>query len=522
MQKRFLIFTLLAFFLIGCANATDIASTEDSITEDSVVSADIEDSSSAPEESEAVADTTDTDAIALEDSADEAVEELAYESEIVEEVGALAMDSAEESAMAEEPAAFAAEVAEGDASAKVAVAEAADVASEADAIADEPLIIEPEPTPPTRPIQSGTLTAADVDDNLNYDFFLSYLSRTQQTYGQTGLPSVNLADRLTLQLNGENGAGIPNAKLEFTVDNGTITMMTDSTGQVHIFPYLDRVVEQETIAFTATDPQSGNTQDYQVSIEQANGQNRLTFEMVDVDGQRTNAMDIAFVIDTTGSMGDELNYLTVEFESIVSALQKEYPQADLRFGLVVYRDEGDNYITEAYDFTRSVSEMRANLNLQTADGGGDYPEAMDEALVHASELSWRSGDVARVLILNADAPPHDQNLKRTLAASQTLRELGVRIYPLAASGVAETAEYMMRIMAATTGGRHLFLTDDSGVGNSHQEPKTQCYVVTRLDQLLIRVLSSELAGVRIEPHQGQVIREVGNYADGVCLERGQQ
>jgi hypothetical protein len=107
-----------------------------------------------------------------------------------------------------------------------------------------------------------------------------------------------------------------------------------------------------------------------------------------------------------------------------------------------------------------------------------------------------------------------------LAATGRARATGIRIYPLAASGVGEAAEYLMRIMAATTGGRHLFLTDDSGVGLAHQEPKVQCYVVTRLDQLLVRVLAAELSGERVEPSPDQVIRTVGDYDNGYCSDQG--
>jgi hypothetical protein len=76
----------------------------------------------------------------------------------------------------------------------------------------------------------------------------------------------------------------------------------------------------------------------------------------------------------------------------------------------------------------------------------------------------------------------------------------------------------MRASAAISGGRYLFLTDDSGVGESHSEPKIACYVVTRLDQLIVRVIASELAGVRVEPGEEQIIRTSGLYEKGVCLE----
>ena len=77
--------------------------------------------------------------------------------------------------------------------------------------------------------------------------------------------------------------------------------------------------------------------------------------------------------------------------------------------------------------------------------------------------------------------------------------------PAAASGVADKAEYVMRAMAAATQSRYTFLTDDSGIGNPHAEPTVDCYVVTRLDSLVTRVLTSLVRGERVEP-EGAVHR----------------
>lgn len=392
--------------------------------------------------------------------------------------------------------------------------------AEADTSIEESIIIEPEPTAAV-PVQSGVLTAGDVDDNLNYDFFLGYLKRMQRDWGQGQLPTADMTDRITLEIVGGNGAGLANAKLLFDNDRNPQAVYANSQGVVYLFPGMDTFARQETLAFTVTDPVTEANANISLDLTQADESGVYRVTLDNATGQRPTAMDVALVIDVTGSMGDELSFLTVEFESIVANLSAEYANVDLRFALVTYRDEGDDFVTQTYDFTPDIQTMRANLQQQRADGGGDYPEAMDEALIEAAELTWRDGDVARVLILNADAPPHSRNLGRTLSAASTLRERGVRIYSLAASGVADTAEFTMRVMAAATGGRHLFLTDDSGVGAAHQEPKTPCYIVTRLDNLLFRVLSSELAGTRIEPQASDVVREVGQYDRGVCLVQAQ-
>ena len=88
--------------------------------------------------------------------------------------------------------------------------------------------------------------------------------------------------------------------------------------------------------------------------------------------------------------------------------------------------------------------------------------------------------------------------------------------PIAASGIDPTAEFLMRAMGQVTGGRYLFLTDDSGVGNPHAEPTVDCHIVTPLNSLVQRVLESLVLGRRVEPAGEVVIRTVGNYQAGVC------
>ena len=92
----------------------------------------------------------------------------------------------------------------------------------------------------------------------------------------------------------------------------------------------------------------------------------------------------------------------------------------------------------------------------------------------------------------------------------------MHIVPVAASGVADDAQYLMRSMAALTQGRYLFLTDDSGVGLPHDEPDVPCYVVTRLDGLIERVVASLLVGRRVEPQADDILRRTGDYDRGVC------
>ena len=95
------------------------------------------------------------------------------------------------------------------------------------------------------------------------------------------------------------------------------------------------------------------------------------------------------------------------------------------------------------------------------------------------------------------------------------------MYPVASSGIDELTELSMRQAAQLTGGRYLFLTDDSGVGGAHKEPTIPCYFVTKLDAAILRMVDVELSGDYREPSSDEILRTSGDLTDGSCtLESG--
>jgi len=223
------------------------------------------------------------------------------------------------------------------------------------------------------------------------------------------------------------------------------------------------------------------------------------------------------VIDTTGSMSDELTYLQAELDSIATRVTAAYPDAETRWALIVYRDDTDEYVTRVFDFT-GLDEMRASLRAQSAGGGGDYPEASHAALRDMTNLDWRDGaGVARLGFWIADAPHHEEAEDEWAAALRTAAQLDVHVYPIASSGVDAPTELSMRSAAQLTGGRYLFLTDDSGVGGSHLAPPGPCYFVTHLDTAMLRVIDAEMTGEHELPSEAQVVRAVGDPDEsGTC------
>jgi hypothetical protein len=365
----------------------------------------------------------------------------------------------------------------------------------------------------------GQLTVGDFDDNLNYGYFLDYIDETQQ-YDQSGvLPQLNFKDRVTLRIVDENDVGISNAFVRIipnSVQEPIIESYAGTNGVFYFFPYIDGAESYTNFNIEIGSPDSRSINErFSMDLDELTADRTIEIKLNDYESSLPSSLDLMFVVDTTGSMSDELNYLTAEFENIIGRIENNYPQVTINFGLVVYRDKGDDYVVKNYDFTDSLEKMQEQLSAQSSSGGGDYPEAMDQALATAVNYQWRGGNTARMLFLVADAPPHNNKLQATLDNVILARKQGIHIFPIAASGVADTAEYMMRTAACLTNGRYIFLTDDSGIGNPHAEPHIPGYVVTHLDDLFVRVVGSELIGKRIEAEDNEIIRRVGKVENGV-------
>lgn len=367
----------------------------------------------------------------------------------------------------------------------------------------------PQPTP-----QSGLLTAGEHDDLLNPELFSRYLQRYGNSQQIAVVPSIAASNLLTVVVRDGAGRPVPFADVVLTCSDGnSITLASQGDGRVVFFPVIDHISPSATIRIRQDGRWLSSPQ--QVVINHQSGRQLLTMN-VSAAARAPTKLDLMLVVDTTGSMGDEIRYLQSELRAIIADISRQHSQLDIRIGFVFYRDEGDDYVTRTYGFDRNMAGVDAVLAQQYAAGGGDYPEAMDQALIRAVGQDWRP-DAIKSLLLVADAPPHDRNIARTWTAAEAARASRIHITPVAASGVADTAEYVMRAMAALTQSRYLFLTDDSGIGNPHAPPAVDCYLVTRLDAQIRRVIDSQISGRRIEPRDGEIIRTVGQYDAGRCV-----
>ncbi len=217
-------------------------------------------------------------------------------------------------------------------------------------------------------------------------------------------------------------------------------------------------------------------------------ENGINFIVADGPCSISDQLDVAFVVDATGSMGDEIHYLKKDLDTFIKAVSMRSKDINLRLGSVFYRDNGDEYVHRISPFSSNTVITDNFILDQTANGGGDYPEALESALGQAvNNLAWSSQARARIIFLMLDAPCHlDQAVIDSLHQYIAMAaEKGIRIVPIACSGTDKTTEFIMRSAALLTNGKYLFLTNHSGIGNSHIEPSTDIYAVrSLLDEML--------------------------------------
>jgi Mg-chelatase subunit ChlD len=119
-------------------------------------------------------------------------------------------------------------------------------------------------------------------------------------------------------------------------------------------------------------------------------------------------IEVVFVLDTTGSMSGLINAAKEKIWSIANTLAMTEPAPQIKMGLVGYRDRGDEYVTKHLALTDDLDAVYELLMCFSANGGGDGPESVNQALYEAiNEMNWSTDDETyKVIFLVGDYPPH--------------------------------------------------------------------------------------------------------------------
>ncbi|MDR0223262.1 MAG: hypothetical protein LBI38_07015 [Oscillospiraceae bacterium] len=338
------------------------------------------------------------------------------------------------------------------------------------------------------PVPYGLLTGGEWNDNANWDFWGDLIKNNPEWASLASKWRINPSERITVKVTG-GGEPVRDAQVALFGGDGEPLWRarTDHNGIAYLFGETDPQSQSRTSEKRAEVSANGVTASKTVDSD---------YIEIELTGAVSPAktLDLMLVCDTTGSMSDELDYLQRELESVVNAVNRDNIGVPVRLSVNFYRDEGDDYVVLPYEFTDDIKAAVNVLKKQSAGGGGDYPEAVDAALLNAVyEHDWERGSV-KIILFVLDAPPHYNsetaaNMGKIIAGAA---DDGVRIIPVAASGVDKETEFLLRCLSITTGGTYTFLTDHSGIGDGHVEPTIGAYEVEKLNEMLIRIIGEYL------------------------------
>lgn len=332
------------------------------------------------------------------------------------------------------------------------------------------------PTPPDR---SGLITAGEWRDLENWDFWQELMGRDTLTelMDTWNMP---LGYRVSVDVTDRDRQPLRDAAVELHGQNGPVaTARTNHAGRAELFvnvsPNFLRLVVDGV-------PQ------HDARISAAGVVNVHLTETVN----HSRHVELAFIVDATGSMGDELTFLKDDLKDIIGTVHRNTSVLDIATAAVFYRDEGDDYVTRHSPFTSTLTNTTSFISQQDAGGGGDFPEAVHTALeVALHDLRWSDRARAKIAFLLLDAPPHSELrvVDRYRKLVNEAAERGVRIVPVVASGIDKSTELLMRLTAIKTNGTYVFITDDSGIGNPHLEPTVGEFEVELLNELMVRLIT---------------------------------
>lgn len=333
--------------------------------------------------------------------------------------------------------------------------------------------------------KQGVLTAGEVNDFSKWELWNDLNKNQFNEFTKSW--QLKLMERFCVQVSLPSGMPVIDAEVELLDNKGRSvwSARTDNTGKAELWDlYVDL---DNKIRYSVKIIRGDFSEEFTGIHSFSKGINPIT---IDIPCTVSDQVDIAFVVDATGSMGDEINYLKMDLDSVISLVTLDNKDLNLRMSSVFYRDKGDTYLTVESPFSSNTNLAKSFIQSNHAGGGGDTPEAADEALLVAlQKLNWSSSSRARILFWILDAPPHQaqENIDKMLEVAKLAAKMGVKIVPVGCSGITKSTEFLCRSIALATNGTYTFLTNHSGVGGSHIEPSTDGYKVESFRDILVRL-----------------------------------
>ncbi len=348
---------------------------------------------------------------------------------------------------------------------------------------------------------SPSVKAGEWDDNANYREFQRYLGGL----GGLGLHRADVRERQFVAVVDEAGKGVPGCLVTVRDAGGReVTLTTMASGRAILFPRAEGLAAGKLAARTAC---QGARASADLPIDRADAVTTLALgaprRLPAVRG-----IDIAFVLDTTGSMSEEIEATKATVQKVALGLGQS--DVRVRIGMVTFKDRTDGEVTRLFPMTTDVARFGRDVSGLEAGGGGDTPESVNEGLHTAlTRLEWSQDAVARVAFLIGDAPPHldyandaDYAVDMRAAAHR-----GIKLFTIAASGMDDLGQAVWRQIAQYTGGTNMFVLrggagpQSTGAG----DPKSSCggtqtaYTSGALDALILGKIRGEIRALDRDP-----------------------
>ena len=232
----------------------------------------------------------------------------------------------------------------------------------------------------SRPIQpQAELKAGEVDDNQRWNEYLQFVA----DYEGHPVHRTSLTDRQIIVVLDREGNPVPNALV--TVSDGGKKLaeyLTYADGRTLLFPdALPTSRSGQRGQLTVSVERDGFTAERNIILGES------ATHAITLNGKMTYGssvpLDVLFLLDSTGSMDDEIQQIKATLQSIAKRVSNLPANPNLRFGMVSYRDRDDDYVTRLHDFDGNVERFRRTIRGVVASGGGDYPESLNQALHEA-------------------------------------------------------------------------------------------------------------------------------------------
>ncbi len=345
----------------------------------------------------------------------------------------------------------------------------------------------------------GGLKAGYADDNKQFNYFINFLEK----YKYANHIPLNVSERIIFKVKDNDHKPIANANVKIYARNSLQSNECQPT------PSKCKLLEQGKSYSDGSYlffPSDVSSEFYTIYLEYNNAQKAFNFDRkgnrvidihLDTKHEENIPMDIVFVLDTTGSMSKEIKSLLATIELI--HLNLNSLGGSIQFGMVLYRDKNEEYITKVIPLTSDIQAFKEELSKVDANGGGDYPEDLQSALRDSiQKINWRKNSVKLNFVIT-DAPPHldyGQDFNYITAAKEAKKN-GIKFYTIGTGGLDINGEYVLRQISQYTYSKYIFLTygekgeSDGGKQGSVSHHTGENFSVDKLESIVINFAKEE-------------------------------